>query len=163
PLDELLILNLLAKGNGVEVHACGLVDADGEGRLFLGQSGAGKTTTARLWQNIEGTQILSDDRIIIRELGGQLWIYGTPWHGEAELAFTGRAPLRRIYFLRHGRTNAVVRLKHAEAVGRLFSCSFPLFYDPQALDSTLMYFEKIASSIPCCELSFVPDERVIEF
>src|SRR6185369_1809430 len=47
PLDEVLITNLLARGRGVEVHACGVRDADGRGYLFLGESGAGKTTTAR--------------------------------------------------------------------------------------------------------------------
>jgi hypothetical protein len=29
PLDELLILHLLSQGLGVEVHACGLIDSDG--------------------------------------------------------------------------------------------------------------------------------------
>ena len=48
PLDEVLITNVLARGRGVEVHACGVQDADGRGYLFLGESGAGKTTTARL-------------------------------------------------------------------------------------------------------------------
>src|ERR1043166_5880820 len=70
PLDELLILNLLANRRGVEVHACGMVDPQGRGHLFLGQSGGGKTTTANLWRTVPGTHILSDDRIIIRESAG---------------------------------------------------------------------------------------------
>ena len=49
PLDELIIANLLARGRGVEFHGCGIIDRNGRGRLFAGQSGAGKTTTARLW------------------------------------------------------------------------------------------------------------------
>ncbi len=82
PLDELLILHLLAKGRGVEVHACGVVDPAGQGYLFAGQSDAGKTTIARLWQKVEGMTVLSDDRIILRNIEGRLWMYGTPWHGE---------------------------------------------------------------------------------
>ena len=31
--------------------ALGLADSDGSGYLFLGHSGAGKSTTARLWQS----------------------------------------------------------------------------------------------------------------
>ena len=31
PLDELLLVNLLAQGRGVEVHACGVVDSAGNG------------------------------------------------------------------------------------------------------------------------------------
>src|ERR1044072_2774887 len=34
PIDELLFINFLARGRGVEVHACGLQDASGEGYLF---------------------------------------------------------------------------------------------------------------------------------
>ncbi len=49
PLDELVLVHRLAQGCGVEVHACGIVDEQGQGHLFLGQSGAGKTTMARLW------------------------------------------------------------------------------------------------------------------
>src|SRR5438876_3508289 len=91
PLDELLMIHLLAEGRGVEVHACGAVAPNGQGYLFVGQSGAGKTTMARLWQKAEGAggadgvRILSDDRIILRKIDGTLWMYGTPWHGEAGL------------------------------------------------------------------------------
>src|SRR5215472_4348668 len=71
PLDELLMMNLLAQGRGVEVHACGVEDADGRGYLFVGQSGAGKTTTARLWHEAGRIDVLSDDRIILRCLEGR--------------------------------------------------------------------------------------------
>ncbi len=74
PLDELLILHLLAKGHGVEMHACGVVDPAGQGYLFAGQSGAGKTTIARLWQKVGGMTVLSDDRIILRNQEGRLWM-----------------------------------------------------------------------------------------
>ena len=68
PLDELLYGALLARGRGAEIHGCGLIDAHGNGLLFAGRSGAGKTTMARLWQDVPGTTILSDDRIILRKL-----------------------------------------------------------------------------------------------
>src|SRR5271169_6137240 len=67
PLDELVMMHRLALGEGVEVHALGLSDKDGSGYLFLGHSGAGKSTTARLWMEQPGVQMLSDDRIIIRK------------------------------------------------------------------------------------------------
>lgn len=124
PLDELLMVHLLAHGRGVEVHGCGVADSDGAGYLFLGQSGAGKTTMARLWRpeqplpdgrGSEGNRkkpgvspdssaadILSDDRIILRFLEGRLWMYGTPWHGEACLASARRTPVDRIFFLGRG-------------------------------------------------------------
>ena len=56
PLDELLMVHLLARGRGVEIHGSGIVDADGYGTLFAGQSGAGKTTMSRLWLSEPGRQ-----------------------------------------------------------------------------------------------------------
>ncbi len=71
PLDEVLIANLLARGRGVELHSCAIIDHSGRGRVFAGMSGAGKTTTARLWQP-SASGIISDDRVIVREQDGAM-------------------------------------------------------------------------------------------
>jgi hypothetical protein len=163
PLDELLFIHYLASGRGAEVHACGVVDSHGNGHLFLGQSGAGKTTLARQWQNEEETTILSDDRIILRQKGGELWMHGTPWHGEAKIASPFQARLSRIYFLEHGKKNELVELGTTEAMARLFACSFVPFYSPEALKFTAGFFEEVAKAVPCSKLSFFPDKRVVGF
>jgi hypothetical protein len=163
PLDELLILSLLSQGKGVEVHACGIVDVTGEGCLFVGPSGAGKTTLARLWGQQRGVAILSDDRIILRRDEKQIWMYGTPWHGEAELAAASKAPLKAIYFIRHGRKNFLKSRSGAEAVAQLFTCSFPVFYSREGLEFTLDFYGGIARDVPCSELNVVPTREVIDF
>jgi hypothetical protein len=66
PLDELLIMHRLTQEKGIELHSCGIVRSDGTGNLFVGHSGAGKSTTTRLWTEREDVEILSDDRIIVR-------------------------------------------------------------------------------------------------
>jgi hypothetical protein len=163
PLDELLMVNLLALGRGVEVHACGVEDSDGSGYLFVGQSGAGKTTTARLWQKASGVHVLSDDRIILRWLDGGIWMYGTPWHGEAEFGCPTRTPLTHIFFLGRGSHNEVVRVRPPEAVARLMACSFVPFYDAPALHRVLAFLERVTGAVRCGELRFAPDRRVLEF
>ena len=66
PLDELLIMHRLTQEKAIELHGCGIVRADGTGNLFVGHSGAGKSTTTRLWTAREDVEVLSDDRIIVR-------------------------------------------------------------------------------------------------
>ncbi|MBV9181577.1 MAG: hypothetical protein JO356_09700, partial [Acidobacteria bacterium] len=78
PADELLITNHLAfQGVGAEVHGCGLMDEEIGGQLFLGHSGAGKSTTTRLWNRSRKVTVLSDDRVILRLEGGDVWMHGT--------------------------------------------------------------------------------------
>lgn len=163
PMDEVLMLQALARGRGAEIHACGVVDRDGNGLAFTGHSGAGKTTMARLWAQESGVAILSDDRIILRVSEGQYWMHGTPWHGEAEFAEPRSAPLRRLFFLRHASQNSLVRKSGVEAAAMLFARTFPTFHDREGLDFTLGFYQGLTEQVPCCDLGVVPDRRVIDF
>src|SRR5438876_1677345 len=136
PLDELLMINLLSRGRGVEIHGCAVIDQEGTAHLFAGQSEAGKTTNARLWHE-QGATVLSDERVILRVRDELLWVYGTPWHGEGQFAAPASAPLAGIFFLAHGRDNAVRRVTGAECVARLFACCFPPFHDRAGVQFTL--------------------------
>jgi hypothetical protein len=90
-------------------------------------------------------------------------MYGTPWHGEAEFACSARTPLTHIFFLARGENNDLAPLRAPEAVARLMACSFMPFYNASALHHVLAFFERVAEAIPCGELRFVPDKRVLEF
>lgn len=163
PLDELLMVHLLARGRGVEIHGSGVVDADGRGTLFAGQSGAGKTTMARLWLTEPDVTILSDERVILRKEGDDVWMYGTPWHGDGHIANQGRARLERVMFLRHASDNAIRRVSATDAIARLFSCGFTPFHDRDGLDFSLRFLEQIARRCQCAELGFVPDRSAVDF
>lgn len=163
PLDELLFMNLLSRSQGAEVHACGLSDTTGQGYLFIGQSGAGKSTTARLWAANSGVKILTDERVMLRQSGEQILMYGTPWHGDAGISSPDKAALNKVFFLRQWHKNEIVRLGHTEAAARFFACSFPPFYSSQGLDSVLGFFAETVQRVPAYELRFVPDQSVVDF
>ncbi len=164
PLDELLIINrLAAQGQGVEIHACGVIDRSGAGYLFAGQSGAGKTTMARVWRQHAGVTILSDDRVVLRRDGDHTLMYGTPWHGDEPLVSPAGVRLARIFFLRQGRRLELTPLGRADAVARLVASSFPPFYSAAGLDFTLGLLDEVTRSVPCHELSFPPDSTAVDF
>ena len=162
PVDELLITNYLATGLGVEVHGCGLVDTQTGGHLFLGHSGAGKSTTTLLWKSLRDPQILSDDRIILRLHDGELWMYGTPWHGEAAFAMPGKSRIRRIFIIEHGEQNQITPMTRSQAVGELFARSFPPFHNADALERTVEFLDRILDTVPCYRFQFIPDARAVD-
>jgi hypothetical protein len=165
PLDEVFMVHLLSRGLGVELHGSGVVMPDGRGYLFVGQSGAGKTTLSRLWLQEPGVTVLSDERVIVRARGGggPPWMYGTPWHGDGHIATPGRAPLSRVFFLRHGARNALAPVARTEAAARLFACGFTPFHDADGLTFSLGLLGDVAAAVPCDELSFVPDRSAVSF
>src|SRR5579864_6292080 len=163
PADELLITNYLAHRRlGVEVHGCGLIDGQTGGYLFLGHSGAGKSTTARFWQSLRGPEILSDDRIILRLHDNELWMYGTPWHGEAAFASPGKARLNRVFILQHGPENKIVTLPKARAVGELFARCFPPFHSASGLNRTIEFLNRVVETVPCYQFCFVPEISAVQ-
>lgn len=162
PLDELLFQHRLAREGGLELHACGVVDGGGA-LLFCGRSGAGKSTTARLWRRHRPrATLLSDDRIILRARGDAFRAHGTPWHGDGGFASPGAAPLRGLFFLRHAPRNRAVRVSPSEAAARLFTRSFPPPWDADAIGRVLETCVRVASSVPAYELRFRPDAAAIE-
>jgi hypothetical protein len=162
PIDELLMMHRLSLGEGVEVHALGLADQDGRGYLFLGHSGAGKSTTARLWQEKPGVKLLSDDRIIIRKIGGRYMMYGTPWHGDAGVASADSAPLSSIFLLEQSPTNQLLPLPQSQAAAELFARCFVPYYREPGLQFTLSFFDELSRSMPCATFRFAPTEDAVE-
>jgi hypothetical protein len=163
PADEVLMVQLLGQGLGAEIHSCGVVDGNGRGYLFAGQSGDGKTTTARLWEGRPGVRILSDDRIVVRREGNSFVMYGTPWHGEAELAESLKAPVDAIFFLKRGLENEALRVSASEAAAELLARSFVPFHDSRSVERTLGFLGQLAAEVPCAWLPFVPDNNLCSF
>ena len=144
------------------MHACAVKDGQ-VGRLFVGQSGAGKSTTANLWRSIPDIHLLSDDRVIIRKTGVEYRQYGTPWHSDAWAASPESARLQQIFLLKQEKSNTLRRLEPVEAVGWLLSCAFPTFWDAQGMQFTLQFLADLCQSVPCYELGFLPQPDVVDF
>jgi hypothetical protein len=161
PLNQILMILLLSLDKGMILHACG-IDDRGSGYLFLGNSGDGKSTMAKLWFDRNAT-VLNDDRIVVREKDGEFWMYGTPWHGDFRELSPNGLPIQKMFFLRRGEENRVALKNGAEAVAMLLTRSFPPLWDNKGMAYTTGLCHRIVSKIPCYELSFEPDKRILDF
>jgi len=162
PTLELLMVHTLAEGKGAIIHACG-ISLNGKGILFVGESGAGKSTMAKMWDQETGVDVLSDDRNIVRKKGDQFWTFGTPWHGEAKFASPESVILERIFFLRHGKENAINEIKGSHPVSLFLTTSFPPYWDSDGMVYTLEMLTDLTAQVPCQELTFRPDRSTIDF
>lgn len=162
PIDELVMMHRLALGEGVEVHALGLADEDGSGYLFLGHSGAGKSTTARLWMAQPGARLLSDDRIILRKQDNKFWMYGTPWHGDAGVCSQGRVALSAVFLLEQAPGNQLLPLAPGKAAAELFARSFVPHYLRDGIQFSLSFLEELARTISCSIFRFAPTGSAVE-
>jgi hypothetical protein len=161
PFDEVVFLARLSRGRGVLVHACGLA-IGGRGLLFLGTSGAGKSTTAGLWKERGGVTILSDDRIVIRTEGDGYRIYGTPWHGEAGWEAPTSAPLAAVFILEQAPRNRVEEIAPAAAVAQMMVRAFPAMWDQQGLEFAVRFLADLADRVPVRRLQFLPERAAVD-
>jgi hypothetical protein len=118
PFDEFVVSRLLGKRGDLILHAS-CVSVDGVALLFLGHSGAGKSTIASLLES-EGATVLSDDRTIVTFVDGAAEAWGTPWHGSGRRALAARAPIRGMFLLEQSKTNELSVLPPAAAIKELF-------------------------------------------
>jgi hypothetical protein len=162
PLDELLWIHRLSMKQGVEMHGCGVITPDGRGFLLTGHSGAGKSTSARMWARNAAARVLSDDRIILRAEGDRIWMYGTPWHGDAGIAEADRFPLDGIFVLEHGAENRMQPLNPTKASAELFARSFVPHHSVEGLNFVLEFFDQLTSLVPCFSFPFVPNATAVE-
>ncbi|HEV2113267.1 MAG TPA: hypothetical protein VGR50_03905 [Terriglobales bacterium] len=163
PLDEVLITHRLMYDSGIEIHGCGLADATGRGTLLVGHSGAGKSTTARLWNQSVRSVVLSDDRIILRVHKDGVWMYGTPWHGDEKLASPARCRLDRVLVLEHGSFNFARPMGASQAVSELLARSFVPMHSADAVREAITVLEAAAAQAPCYRFAFVPDFTAVDY
>ena len=160
PIDQILLFHILQCYNAILMHSVGFV-YDKKGIVCVGKSGAGKSTLARIAER-KGARVLSDDRIIIRRMGGEQRLYGTPWPGEGAHARNEGHGLGHLLFLVQSDENRMVALSPGEAAKRLMSvCSIP-WYDEDMMSAYFAIIDDLVSNVPCAELHFTRSDHVLD-
>lgn len=161
PLDQLILSSLLARRGSLMLHACGVVDR-GRGYVFMGRSGAGKSTTAALWHKA-GATVLSDDRVILSRQKDHWRIHGGPWFSRARLCAALSAPLAGIFTLAHGQTNRLELLKDAKAYLEILPHSVIPTWDQEARQAGFDAAATLAETAPLRRYHFLPATSAVDF
>lgn len=136
-----------------------VVEKDGAGYMFLGESGTGKSTHTRLWiENIEGAVMLNDDAPAVRIIDSKAVVFGSPWSGKGRVFRNTSVPINGIYRLRQAPHNKLRRLAAAESFSAIIHSAMPpLMEIEQHTDQTCEIMSKIIGATQQFSLACLPD------
>lgn len=141
---------------GMFLHASA-VELEDRAYLFSGDSGVGKSTHTRLWQQLFDARIINDDKPALRQRDGRWYAYGTPWCGKDHIQQNRKVPLAGICFLRQGSENRIRALTPAEAVENILRQTFHRYPVVKDMELTLRCMERLLEQIPVFLLENLPN------
>lgn len=159
PTDQTLLARVLADRQACFLHSSAAV-IDGAGLIFVGHSGAGKSTTASM---LDGhAEILCDDRNVVRRWPDGFRVHGSWSHGEIPRVSAASAPLAAILLLTQSGENRLVRLdRPMQTAAKLAACIVKPLADADWWDKSLRLVETLVAEVPCYEMRFDKSGKIV--
>ena len=144
---------------GTALFHAAAVSLDGKGYMFLGKSGTGKSTHARLWiQNLHGVELMNDDNPAVRVFkDGSTVVFGTPWSGKTPCYRNVSAPLTGIVLLSQAPYNRITRLTGIGAYAAIVPSISGKRWETKIADGLHDTENTLAGNIPVWHLDCLPD------
>ena len=158
PLDGLILYYVTSKKGAIMVHAAA-VNYNGHGWLFSGRSGHGKTTIAKLF-DVQGIEVIHDDRVILVKQEGRWFIHSTPVYQDD---VPRNVTLDHIWLIEHGRSNVSTPVDGAIATAKVLSNCIQQTWEGEAAETLLNAVEDVTSMTQVSHLSFVPDASICRY
>ncbi|ADQ79265.1 hypothetical protein Palpr_1117 [Paludibacter propionicigenes WB4] len=158
PMGPIIMHYITVKSEAVMIHASCVVEKQ-KGRIFTGFSGAGKSTMSKIWADA-GNTIVNDDRLIIRKLNENYYVYNTPMY---YIDIPKKTILDSIFLIRHSPENNLKKLSGASAVSKVLAFCIQNNFDPNFIQNKLNFLSELSAHVPVYELGFVPNSSVVNF
>ena len=142
----------------------GLIDQQELGYLFLGHSGTGKSTHARMWlEAFDDAWLLNDDNPILRVMeDGEVRVYGSPWSGKTPCYNNAYARVGGIVKLSQAPHNKIRSTLLPEAYAYMLSSASGLKMDRQMADSMYETIKHVVMNVKCYQLDCLPNIAAAE-
>lgn len=110
------IAEIIPQYNAFLIHAAS-VRVDEDAYLFIGPSGAGKTTHARLWKKYFGDRlkVINDDKPIIKITDEEILVCASPWSGKERWINNIIAPLKSVIWINQADENKISKIPNEYA------------------------------------------------
>ncbi len=153
-LKNICTFLLTLEDGGIALHAVGVLKDD-EAYIFIGPSGAGKTTVARLSAD---KVTLSDDLLLIKKVNSEFKVFPVPNWGDRQIGSRQNKPykINSMFKLIKDSRVYLERFSTAQALADIFTIPHaPIEYIPK--DELLATFAELINSIPYYGLHFLPE------
>lgn len=157
---ELIFRTSLIQNNGVIIHSS-LVDYKGKGILFAGNSGDGKSTQSSFWKEIDGAEIINEDRNAVRITEEGIYGYGTPWGGTMRKVLNNMVKLNAIILITKSKSNHIERLQPEKSLPLLISRTFFPYWDKELAGKAADILKSITFEIPVYMLYCKPEKETV--
>ena len=142
--------------DGLPLHAS-LVEKDGFGVIFLGPSGMGKSTQAKLWEKYLDADFIIGDRPGLRKIDGK-WIgFGMPWDGKDAIYRQISVPVLALVWLEQAKENRITPMNTAQGMTVMLRQAMMPVWDDTAMDGAAAMMGALAREIPMYHLRCLPD------
>ena len=163
--NALMVLFALATADkGTVLFHAAVVSHQGKGYMFLGPSGTGKSTHARLWlKYIEDTELVNDDNPVVRISDeGHISVYGSPWSGKTPCYRNVNYPIGAIVLLSQAPYNKIQRMGGIHAYVSLMESISGKRWDSRIADGLHQTQNSLVMSVPMWHLECLPDEEAAQ-
>lgn len=144
------------------IHASTILN-NGYGYAFIAKSGTGKSTHTQLWiKHIPGSELMNDDNPIVRVIGDQAFIYGSPWSGKTPCYRQIKAPLGAITRINRAPKNSIEKLSPIEAFASLLPSCSNMKWDKDIFHGICNTVTRVIELTNCYTLHCLPDQEAAE-
>lgn len=139
-----------------------LIKINNRGLMFLGPSGIGKTTQAKLWSKYRDALIINGDVVFVQETDENFLGWGTPWHGSSPYCENTNVPIHAMIILKQDSKNSIRELTAFEKVTAVSNSVFYPRWLENGMELCLKSLDHLLTAIPVYELSCRPDEEAVK-
>ncbi len=146
----------------LKIHAS-VIEKEGKALIFLGESGTGKSTHSKLWQeHVPGCTLLNDDEPIVRLMDdGSVCVFGAPWSGSTPCYRNASAEVAAFVHLYQSPENRLTRLRGVQAYASLFKSAGIMRSDRENRALASDFITEMLGKVPAYRLDNRPDRDAV--
>ncbi len=149
---------ILPACQGIIMHASCVLER-GAAVLFMGSSGMGKSTQARLWQDTFHSKIISSDAPAVYPTKQGAVAYGMPWDGSDHILCQDNGKVAAMVHLGKEKENQIRRLSTQEAFHILLQQGHLPMWDEEYMDQAILVLKRLSQRVPMYHLGCRPDKE----